>query len=109
MTTTRRLILWDVDHTLLDTGGVGRDLYRLAFETATGRRFERPAAITGSTELRILAETLALHEIAPSRAVRDAYAAALASGYRDSAEELRTRGRPLDGGVGVPCCPRCPR
>lgn len=101
MTTSRRLILWDVDHTLLDTGGVGRDLYRRAFEAATGRRFERPASISGSTELRILAETLALHEITPSRAVRDAYAAALASGYRESTEELRRNGRALNGAVGI--------
>jgi phosphoglycolate phosphatase len=101
MTTSRRLILWDVDHTLLDTGGVGRDLYRTAFEAATGRRLERAASISGSTELRILAETLALHEIVPSGAIRDLYAAALASAYRDSAAELHQRGRALDGAIGI--------
>ena len=31
------LVLWDIDHTLIETRGVGRKLYELAFRTVTGR------------------------------------------------------------------------
>lgn len=95
------LLLWDVDHTLLDTGGLGRELYQRAFETATGRRLKHRATISGSTELRILAETLALHGIAPTEELQDAYAGALVTGYRAAAGELGRRGRALTGAAVV--------
>ncbi|GAA3031947.1 hypothetical protein GCM10020000_06120 [Streptomyces olivoverticillatus] len=46
----RRIVLWDIDHTLIDTRGVGRELSGIAFERVTGRRMERQARIDGLTE-----------------------------------------------------------
>lgn len=97
--TSRTAVMWDVDHTLIDTGGLGRELYKQAFETATKRPFRHAAKISGSTELRILVGTLALHGITPTHELRDAYAGALAAGYRARAGELGRRGRALAGAV----------
>jgi phosphoglycolate phosphatase len=51
------LVLWDVDHTLMETGGVGAELFRAAFEQATGRALEHAATVTGRTEPAIFRET----------------------------------------------------
>jgi len=91
------LVLWDIDHTLIETRGFGRELYRRAFEEVTGRRMERPAEVTGRTELAIFAETLKLHDIEPSAELEQHYVDALARQYRDNIDELRKQGRALSG------------
>ncbi len=40
------LVLWDVDHTLMETGGVGFELFRTAFEQASGQQLTRAADVT---------------------------------------------------------------
>jgi phosphoglycolate phosphatase len=92
-----RLVLWDIDHTLIETGGVGRELYRRAFETVTGRPIEHEAEVTGRTEAAILAETLRLHGLEPSPEHEKKYATALAHEYEDHIEDMRERGRALPG------------
>jgi phosphoglycolate phosphatase-like HAD superfamily hydrolase len=57
--TTTKLILWDIDHTLIDTGGVGSDVFRDAFEQVTGHKIDKMADVTGRTEPIIFRETLA--------------------------------------------------
>jgi phosphoglycolate phosphatase len=93
----RRLVLWDIDHTLIETRGLGRELYRRAFEAVTGRTMERPAEVTGRTEPAILAETLKLHGIQDDRAYQARYAEALTAEYQKHREQLRERGRVLPG------------
>jgi phosphoglycolate phosphatase len=92
-----RLVLWDIDHTLIETGGVGRELYRRAFETTTGRPIEQEAEVTGRTEAAILAETLRLHGLEPSAEYEKKYATALAQEYEDHIDQMRERGRALPG------------
>src|SRR5258705_3385076 len=58
-----RLILWDVDHTLIETRGVGGELYANAFQTATGVELVAKADVTGQTEPSILTATLRLYGI----------------------------------------------
>jgi phosphoglycolate phosphatase len=91
------LVLWDVDHTLIETRGVGSELYRAAFEKITGRPMIHKAEITGRTERTILAETLRLHGLEPSEEYQARYAEALAQEYEEHAEVLRQRGRALPG------------
>jgi len=90
-------VLWDVDHTLIETRGVGTALYRRAFEEITGRPVEHPAEITGRTELAILADTLTSHGITPTPDQQRRYAAALALQYEGHTALLRERGRILPG------------
>ncbi len=95
--TVRTLVLWDVDHTLIETRGVGAELFREAFEQATGRRLEHPAEVTGRTEPDIFAETAELHSIPFTSELLDRYATALAAAYQARAAELAARGRAVPG------------
>ena len=43
------LILWDIDHTLIETRGLGFAIYQRAFPAATGRPLEQLAQVSGRT------------------------------------------------------------
>ncbi|HZN72899.1 MAG TPA: haloacid dehalogenase-like hydrolase [Micromonosporaceae bacterium] len=91
------LLLWDVDHTLIETRGLGTELYVAAFEAVTGRPVQQVVEPTGRTEPAIFAQTLHRHGIEPSVELSRRYAAELADRYRRHAELLRRRGRILPG------------
>lgn len=92
-----RLILWDIDHTLIETRGIGSRLARAAFHEITGIQPERMAHATGKTEPIILAETLRAHGIEPTDEHQRQYARALPEHHRRQAEQLRQVGRALPG------------
>jgi phosphoglycolate phosphatase len=91
------LVLWDVDHTLIDTAGIGRQVYAEAFEKVTGRPLERMADVSGRTEPVIFRETLQLHGIEGPGGLFDRFAEEQARGYAEHTDELRTKGRALPG------------
>ncbi|MEV6130264.1 HAD hydrolase-like protein [Streptomyces violaceusniger] len=91
------LVLWDIDHTLVDTRGVGRELWAEAFEEVTGQPMREQAKIDGSTEPVILRETLRLHGLRDSREVFERFARALGDVHVRRAAELRERGHALPG------------
>src|SRR5215468_3699939 len=91
------LVLWDIDHTLIETRGIGRKLYRAAFEEITGRRMEHKPKLTGRTEPAILTDTLTLNGLEPSDDYQARYAVALARQYEQHTDRLRKRGRALPG------------
>ncbi len=91
------LVLWDIDHTLVETRGVGRKLYRAAFEEITGRRMEHKPKLTGRTEPAILTDTLTLNGLEPSDDYQARYAEALARQYEHRTDRLLKRGRALPG------------
>jgi phosphoglycolate phosphatase len=93
----RLLVLWDLDHTLIETRGIGRALYDRAFPAATGRPLTTLATISGRTELDIMAESLRLNDIAPTDEMIMRLARALVQNYHDARDELRTMGRALPG------------
>ncbi|GAA1330975.1 hypothetical protein GCM10009647_070720 [Streptomyces sanglieri] len=64
-----KLVLWDIDHTLIATRGVGRELFGECFEHVTGVRMEQQAAVDGMTEPIIFRETARLHGITSDRAM----------------------------------------
>ena len=90
-------MLWDVDHTLIETRGVGRAIYDRAFLTATGKPLTELASVSGRTELDIVAETLLINGIQPTDEMVAKLANALIQGYENAREELRTVGRALPG------------
>ncbi|MEU9891057.1 haloacid dehalogenase-like hydrolase [Sphaerisporangium sp. NPDC051011] len=94
---TRRIVLWDIDHTLIDTGGVGRDLSGQAFEQVTGTRMLRQAKIDGITESVIFRETAKLHGLPTSRRDFERFAEALTEAHIARSAELRKRGHVLPG------------
>ncbi|MGW3498168.1 HAD family hydrolase [Streptomyces sp. NPDC001020] len=92
-----RLVLWDIDHTLIESRGVGRELSAAAFEQVTGQRMRDQAKIDGITEAVIFRETAKLHGLTTSRADFGRFAQALAEQHVQHARELRERGSALPG------------
>lgn len=92
-----RLVLWDIDHTLIDTRGVGRGLSAAAFEETTGQPMRQQATIDGITEPVIFRETAKLHGLETTRADFERFAAVLAHQHVLHAAELRERGHALAG------------
>lgn len=93
----RTLVLWDVDHTLIDVGGTSREIHARAFRRVTGRTLERMAGMAGRTEWAIMAEVLGLHDIDVSAELLSEYGAVLATEFTASEHRIRERGRPLSG------------
>jgi phosphoglycolate phosphatase len=94
---TRLLLLWDVDHTLIETRGVGFAIYQRAFPAATGRPLIELAKVSGRTELDIMRETLRINGVEPTEEGVGRLAAALIQGYEDARAELGGQGRDLPG------------
>ncbi|MFD9863724.1 HAD family hydrolase [Streptomyces alboflavus] len=91
------LVLWDVDHTLMATRGLGRDLWAQAWHKATGVELREQASVTGSTERVILRETARLHDLPYSDELFESFAAALGAVHVQRAAELREHGHALPG------------
>jgi len=92
------LVLWDIDHTLIDTSGVGSEIYAAAFQQVTGQPLKKMASLSGRTEPVIFRETLRSHDIDDAPAdLFSRFAEAQARGYVERAGELRERGRVLPG------------
>jgi phosphoglycolate phosphatase-like HAD superfamily hydrolase len=91
------LVLWDIDHTLIETRGVGQAIYERVFPVATGKPLRQLAEVAGRTELVIMRETLQLHDVQPTEEMMRRLAAALVQGHEDARQELATTGRALPG------------
>nr|WP_281364774.1 HAD hydrolase-like protein [Streptomyces typhae] len=95
------MVLWDIDHTLMATRGLGRELWAQAFHEVTGIEMREQASVTGSTERVILRETARLHDITYSDELFESFAAALGAVHVRRAAELRERGHALPGAAAV--------
>ncbi|MEU1872153.1 phosphoglycolate phosphatase [Streptomyces ambofaciens] len=91
------LVLWDIDHTLMATRGVGGELWAVAFEQVTGLPLREQASVTGSTERVILRETTRLHGVDYDEALFTRFSDALGAVHVRRAAELRERGHALPG------------
>nr|WP_275404956.1 HAD hydrolase-like protein [Streptomyces sp. SID10815] len=91
------MVLWDIDHTLMATRGVGGELWAVAFEQVTGVPLKEQATVTGSTERVILRETALLHGVDYDESLFTRFAAALGAVHVRRAAELRERGHALPG------------
>jgi phosphoglycolate phosphatase len=91
------LVLWDIDRTLINTGGVGGEIFADAYREATGRRLERMPLPSGHTEPALFLEAAQLNGTEPGEEMYERFARALASGYEQRAGDLAQRGRRLPG------------
>lgn len=90
------IVLWDVDHTLIDNAGVSKEIYAAAFTTLTGGRPPvHPARTNGRTDRLIIADTFGDHGLEPPTWAR-ALSALEAAGILHE-ERLSRRGRVLPG------------
>jgi phosphoglycolate phosphatase len=112
-----RLILWNIDLTLVDVARVSRDAYAEAFQRATGRRLVALPQLAGASDSEIFFESLALNEATPGASsvwtpgndTRDVvwqptdgellarYSAELATAFGARSELLTEQGRVLPG------------
>ncbi|MDH6628753.1 phosphoglycolate phosphatase [Streptomyces sp. LBL] len=95
------LVLWDVDHTLMATRGLGGELWADAFQQVTGMVLREQASVTGSTERVILRETARLHGVSYSDELFTRFADTLGAAHVRRAAELRERGHALPGVAAV--------
>jgi phosphoglycolate phosphatase len=93
----RRLVLWDVDYTLVDSDGVGRELYGIAFQEMFGRPMPQPGSMSGRTDRAIAIEVLGLAGVADPPRVVDAFHGRMAAHAADLADMVRQRSRVLPG------------
>ena len=97
----RRLVLWDIDGTLVQAGEVGRDIFTEAFQAVVGRAPDQVAARTlamaGRTDPEIALEFLSAHEIAEGATHLPAFSEALVTALAAKAALIRERGRALPG------------
>jgi phosphoglycolate phosphatase len=91
------LVLWDIDHTLIETRGVGGQVYAEAFAKVTGRPLEKMPELAGRTEPVIFREALKVNGVDPNENLYPQFAAEQARAYAAHLDELRTRGRALPG------------
>jgi phosphoglycolate phosphatase len=72
------LVLWDVDYTLVNAGGLGTRLYQDVFLEMYGRELTAVAPKAGRTDRAIALDTLSLAGIAEPRSHVDSFLAELA-------------------------------
>jgi len=92
-----RLVLWNVDHTLVDVGRVTREAYAEAFQQVTGRPLVRLAPTAGRTESEIIFETLAFNDVVTTEDHLAEFITALGDAFAARRKSIRKDGRVLPG------------
>jgi phosphoglycolate phosphatase len=93
----RLLVLWDVDYTLIDSDGVGRELYRAVFGEMFGRDMPQPGSMAGRTDRAIAAEVLTLAGVDDPRRHVDEFHRRMAARAPGMAGLVVERARALPG------------
>ena len=99
MVSPELLVLWDVDHTLLNAGGLSSHLYGVVFAELFGRELPQVAPMAGRTDRAIIVETLAMAGVPDPRGHVDAFIAGLTRQAPAYGELVRQRGHALPGAV----------
>ena len=94
---SRLLVLWDVDYTLLDAGGAGMELYRIAFGELFGGEPPVPGRMSGRTDRAIALEVLTLAGIPDPRQHIAAFQAVMAAHAEELTDVIRSGGTALPG------------
>jgi phosphoglycolate phosphatase len=91
------LVLWDVDHTLIENGGVSKQVYARAFELLTGNPAASPARTDGRTDPQIMANLLTDHGLTAGDDYVSRIPQALAAAMAEKEPLLRQLGHALPG------------
>jgi phosphoglycolate phosphatase len=96
------LVLWDVDHTLIENGGVSKETYALAFELLVGHAPTARPATDGRTDFQIMYELLAANSVDNSKYVNiSQFHDVLTEAMSRKVLELSRRGYVLPGAIGA--------
>ncbi|TDP96220.1 HAD family hydrolase [Labedaea rhizosphaerae] len=92
------LVLWDVDHTLIENGGVSKETYLGAFTRLTGKAAAVRPETHGRTDFVIMRELLEANgEPAEQYTSIDQFTDVLIESMQEKAPELPARGHVLPG------------
>lgn len=98
----KTLILWDIDHTLIENGGVSKTTYALAFELLAGRAPSARPATDGRTDFQIMHELLSANSVDTEKYVEiTQFEGVLAEAMGRNASQLPQRGHILPGVIEV--------
>ncbi len=92
-----RLVLWDIDGTLVDSAGLGGEAFLEAFERVTGAPVTKLVPFAGRTDLEIALDLLETAGIDHSQSLLGDFERELAAAMAERAELVRERGRPFPG------------
>lgn len=92
-----RLVLWNVDLTLVDVPIVTRDAYAEAFRVVTGRPLVKLAPALGRPESEIIFDVFARNGIQPEDDYLPRFLAALAVSFASRADRIAATGRMMAG------------
>lgn len=96
----KTLILWDVDHTLIENGGVSKATYALAFELLTGHAPSVRPATDGRTDFEIMHELLSANSVDTEKYVEiTQFEGVLVEAMERNVLDLPQRGHILPGVV----------
>ncbi|HEX5405069.1 MAG TPA: HAD hydrolase-like protein [Pseudonocardiaceae bacterium] len=94
------LVLWDVDHTLIENGGVSKATYARAFELLTGHAPDVRPMTDGRTDFQIMRELLAANSVDADQYTEGSQLQdVLLAAMDEKAPELPERGHVLPGVV----------
>lgn len=92
-----RLVLWDIDQTLIEAGTVGRAAYATAFARVTGQELNHPWQFDGRTELAAASDVLRLHGFAAEGALLADFIGDIVAEAHRRADELAATAILLSG------------
>jgi len=94
-----RRVLWDIDGTLVSSGGVGAEVFDLAIERTVGAHPTTRPRMSGKTDPQIACEYLAMLELAEDQvqAHLETALSHLVAALAAAEEEVRRRGSVLPG------------
>jgi phosphoglycolate phosphatase len=97
VTRTPRLVLWDIDHTLIDGGTAAHTAYAAAFHQATGAQLTQHWRFDGRTELAAAGDALRAHGFDPAGEMLETFLDAIVTELQQRAPQLAATGRVLPG------------
>ncbi|MEC3980779.1 HAD hydrolase-like protein [Amycolatopsis sp. H20-H5] len=92
-----RLVLWDIDQTLVDLSGLGAAWYAVALLEATGTELHTLPEFGGRTERAITSDVLTTHGVEPTEEAVQRLWQALIAVSEQARPTLREDGRALPG------------
>ncbi|SHF36069.1 HAD family hydrolase [Streptoalloteichus hindustanus] len=95
--TPHRLVLWDIDLTLVDSARQGVAWYTAALRRLTGLELRHAPTFAGRTERAITTELFTTHGLATGNGLVEAFFAELVAVAAEQADLLAERGRALPG------------
>jgi phosphoglycolate phosphatase len=94
---TEILVLWDVDHTLVDAAGLGREAMEIGFRRVFGKEPTGWPGMAGRTDRWIINEVLTLNGVAHDEALLETWREAAEEAFAALRPQLVARGRALPG------------